>query len=127
MSCSKPISQGSYDISIQVQLPDEWDISLAKKNIGITALVETDKCSLEWVNRCNKMDSMIVPSTFTKNVLKRSGIVNCNVHVVPEWYNRHILNRSTVSKTLSDNRYDNIKKPFFDKEIMLFVDLSFPQ
>jgi len=112
MSCSKPISQGSYDISIQVQLPDEWDISLAKKNIGITALVETDKCSLEWVNRCNKMDSIIVPSTFTKNVLKRSGIVNCNVHVVPEWYNRHILNRSTVSKTLSDNRYDNIKKPF---------------
>ena len=71
MSCSKPLEVGEYDISFQVQLPDEWDEKLAKKNIGVTAAVETDKCNPDWLNHCNKMDRVIVPSTFTKNVLKR--------------------------------------------------------
>mgnify|MGYP005725506895 CR=1 FL=1 len=74
MHCSKPYEKSDIDISFQVQLPDEWDTSLAKFNIGVTALVETDKCSTDWVEACNKMNHVIVPSTFTKNVLKRSGI-----------------------------------------------------
>ena len=73
MSKSRPIDKNEIDVSIQVQLPDEWDTSLGKFNIGVTALVETDKCSYEWVDKCNSMDHVIVPSTFTKNVLKRSG------------------------------------------------------
>lgn len=111
MACSKPINQ-EFDISFQVQLPDEWKTDLAKKNIGVTALVETDRCSQEWVAKCNLMDGIIVPSTFTKNVLKRSGIVMKPVIVIPEWYNNQLLNRSLMAKTLNDERFNAINKPF---------------
>jgi len=39
----------SYDVSMQLQLPNEWNPFLADYNIGITAAVETDRCSPEWV------------------------------------------------------------------------------
>ena len=113
MHYSKPIEKSKYyDISFQVQLPDEWDTSLAKKNVGVTAVVETDKCSPEWVSACNNMDTIIVPSTFTKNVLKRSGLLTSKVLVIQEWFNRDILNNSLVAKTQNDERYNKIKKPF---------------
>lgn len=98
MSRSGNIIKGSYDISIQVQLPDEWDTSLAKKNIGVSAIVETDRCSQKWIDECNKMDLVIVPSTFTKNVIKRSGITTTPIRVVPEWFNSNIKNDIEKSK-----------------------------
>jgi len=75
-----------YDATFQVQLPDEWNSELGKFNVGITAAVESDKCNPKWIEACNKMDSIVVPSTFTKNVLKRSGILLKKIDVVPEWY-----------------------------------------
>ncbi len=90
MSKSREIKKGTYDYSFQVQLPDEWDETLGKKNIGISAFVETDRCSPNWIEKCNKMDAVIVPSTFTKTVAQRSGVVATPIHVIPEWYNVHI-------------------------------------
>ena len=90
MSKSSEIQKGSYDYTFQVQLPDEWDESLGKKNIGISAFVETDRCSQKWIDKCNKMDAIIAPSTFTKTVAQRSGVVTTPIHVIPEWYNVHI-------------------------------------
>lgn len=112
MSKSKPVEKGSYDYTFQVQLPDEWDNSLGIINIGVTALVETDKCSKNWVECCNKMDKIIVPSTFTKNVLLNSGIVNKPVYVIQEWFDNRISNKSLIDKTLNDVRYKNIKTDF---------------
>jgi len=113
MHHSKPIDKaGGYDISFQVQLPDEWDASIAKKNIGVTAVVETDKCSHEWIDTCNKMDAVIVPSKFTKNVLRRSGVITTELFVIQEWFNRDIINNSLVAKTQNDLRYAKIKKDF---------------
>jgi glycosyltransferase involved in cell wall biosynthesis len=112
MDCSKPIEKGIYDISFQVQLPDEWDNTLAKKNVGVTAVVETDKCNPSWINCCNSMDEIIVPSTFTKNVLKRSGMLTKKVSVVPEWFNEYLTNRSLLAKTQLDERYKKFKKEF---------------
>ena len=42
MSKSTPTNEG-FDISLQVQLPDEWSKSLAKFNIGVTAGIVTGK------------------------------------------------------------------------------------
>jgi glycosyltransferase involved in cell wall biosynthesis len=92
MSKSKEILKGTYDYTFQVQLPDEWDETLGKRNIGISAFVETDRCSSKWIDKCNKMDAIIVPSTFTKTVALRSGVMTTPIHVVPEWYNEHIDN-----------------------------------
>lgn len=112
MHCSKPYEKSEIDISFQVQLPDEWDVSLGKFNIGVTALVETDKCSTEWVEACNNMDHIVVPSTFTKNVLKRSGIFLKPITVIPEWFDPILTNQSKLAKTLNDERYNLIDSPF---------------
>ena len=72
--------------SIQVQLPNEWDTSIARKNIGISAFVETDRCNPAWVTACNKMDAVVAPSSFTKRVVTSSGNVTVPFFVIPESY-----------------------------------------
>ena len=57
------------DISIQVQLPNEWDTSIANTNIGVSAFVETDICNPEWLAKCNEMDAIVVPSSFVKETI----------------------------------------------------------
>lgn len=85
MSRSTNQSTG-FDISIQVQLPDEWDANIAKYNIGVTAAVETDKCKREWVDACNKMDCIIVPSQHVKDTLTSTGTITKPIFVIGEWY-----------------------------------------
>lgn len=112
MSKSIPYKKEEIDMSIQVQLPNEWDPKIGKFSVGITAAVETDKCNPKWVECCNKMDHVIVPSTFTKNVIKRSGLLKTKISVVPEWYNANFDNRSLIDKALSDERFKKIEKDF---------------
>lgn len=91
MKRSKNI-EGKYDITFQVQLPDEWNPDLGNYNIGVSAVVETNRCNPAWIENCNKMDEIVVPSKFAKNVLKRSGIVFKKINVIPEWFNEYISN-----------------------------------
>lgn len=72
------------DLSIQIQLPNEWDPNLATKNIGVTAAVETTACNPQWITACNQMDSVIVPSRFTKKVLEDTGHLTTKVSVINE-------------------------------------------
>ncbi len=85
---SRSINQmpNDLDISYQVQLPNEWDHTLAKINVGVTAAVETDICTPEWVTACNRMTSVVVPSRFTKGTLERSGQCTTPITVIPESY-----------------------------------------
>ena len=107
MECSKSITKEKYDLTIQVQLPDEWDVSLGKKNIGISAFVETDKCNPAWLDKCNLMDHVIVPSSFTKSIINNTGKVTTPITVIPEWYNHFLLSRSKLSKIMfNDERYN---------------------
>lgn len=75
-----------YDVSFQLQLPNEWDSSIASYNVGMTAVVETDKCNPEWIAACNKMDLVIVPSKHSADVLRNSGGLTTRLVVVPESY-----------------------------------------
>lgn len=74
------------DVSIQLILPNEWDPNLAKINIGMTAAVETDRCNPEWINACNRMHAIIVPSNHTKSVLENTGRLHVPIYVVAESY-----------------------------------------
>ena len=67
-------SQGDRngDASIQIQLPHEWDPTIARFNIGVTAGVETDRVSPEWITACFRMDRVIVPSQFSKRAFLNS-------------------------------------------------------
>ena len=62
--------QGQPDILIDIRIPNEFS-SGAKFNIGITAGVETDVVSPEFLQGMNKMDLNIVPSKFTAETFKK--------------------------------------------------------
>lgn len=87
-----------YDVSLQLQLPNEWNPFLADFNIGITAAVETNKCSKEWAECVNKMDLVIVPSDFVKNVILNAGVeVTTKIEVVPEAFTDACVEEATES------------------------------
>lgn len=85
MSRSTPATEG-FDVSLQVQLPDEWSKSLAKFNVGITAGVETDRCNPKWIDAINQMDLVIVPTTHVRDTFLRTGDVKTKILVIGEWY-----------------------------------------
>jgi len=86
MSCSGPLEREGADVSFQIQLPNEWDPMLARFNVGVTAAVETDTCNPEWIESCNKMDLVIVPSNHTRQTLYNSGNLTVPIEVIPEAY-----------------------------------------
>ncbi len=58
------------DVYVDIRIPNEFQ-QVGKYNIGITAGVETNAVSQQWIEGCNKMDLVIVPSEHSK-----SGFVN---------------------------------------------------
>tara|TARA_Y100001963_G_scaffold158969_1_gene260611 strand:+ start:2170 stop:3549 length:1380 start_codon:yes stop_codon:yes gene_type:complete len=54
------------DIYIDIRIPNEFETH-GKFNIGITAGVETNAVSQKWIEGCNKMDLVIVPSEHSKS------------------------------------------------------------
>jgi glycosyltransferase involved in cell wall biosynthesis len=80
------ISCKNIDISFQVLLPNEWEYNLAKFNVGVTAGVETNICNPKWIDCCNKMDSIIVPSNHTKQTFLNSGKIKTPISIIPEFY-----------------------------------------
>jgi glycosyltransferase involved in cell wall biosynthesis len=80
-----------YDVSLQVQLPNEWDTSLAAYNVGITAAIETTFANPGWVlPHSEKMDMVITPSQHAKNSLTNSGTTSTPIHVIPECFFKEI-------------------------------------
>lgn len=56
------------DVFIQISVPNEFEAK-GTYNIGITAGIETTVCPIDWIHGCNRMDLIIVPSQFSKDVL----------------------------------------------------------
>ena len=106
-----------FDYSFQVQLPDEWDVSLATKNFGITAAVETNFCNPSWIAACNKMDGVIVPSNFTGGVLKNSGKITTKIHVIPESFPEYF------EREVKETKFLNTKSK---RNFLLFGQLTAP-
>lgn len=59
------------DIFIQVTVADEFK-PVGKFNIGITAGVETTVAPKDFIEGCNRMNVVITPSEFTKDVLQKT-------------------------------------------------------
>ena len=57
------------EIHMHIVVPNEFQ-ALGKFNIGITAGIETTVCRPEWIEGCNRMDMIIVPSNFSKEVFQ---------------------------------------------------------
>lgn len=54
------------DIYVDIRIPNEF-AQVGRYNLGVTAGVETDIVSPEFIEGCNKMNLNIVPSKFTSN------------------------------------------------------------
>ena len=95
------------DISFQVGLPHEWNYQrrLAKINVGVTALVETDVCSKEWVNCVDKIEHVVVPSEFSKSTLIRSGSTAKNVHVIGESFKQITKKNENLGLQFKDSTF----------------------
>lgn len=83
MEASSPLTS-KPDYSFQIMLPNEWSPTLAKKNFGVSAVVEADRCNPNWVTSCQRMDHVIVPSAFAKKCLMNTGLKPNRVTVIPE-------------------------------------------
>ena len=60
------------EVYIQVTVANEFK-KMGKYNIGITAGVETTLAPKDFIDGCNKMDLVLVPSKFTKDVLRSTS------------------------------------------------------
>jgi len=60
------------DVFVQVSVANEFK-NIGKFNIGITAGTETNIAPKEFIDGCNLMDLILVPSKFTKQVLEATS------------------------------------------------------
>lgn len=111
------------DVFIQVTVANEFQPK-GTYNIGITAGVETTVAPIEFIHGCNRMDLIIVPSQFTKDVLikttyqekdNRTGQVINNfkiqkpIEVLFEGFNNETYGADTVPHI---TELDQIKEEF---------------
>ena len=68
----RPQLEQQPDIYVDIRIPNEFE-TFGKFNIGITAGIETNAVSQKWLEGCNKMDLVIVPSNHSK-----SGFIGTN-------------------------------------------------
>ena len=61
----EPKMDSQPDIYVDIRIPNEFQ-QWGKFNIGITAGIETNAVSNNWIENCNKMDLTIVPSEHSK-------------------------------------------------------------
>jgi len=62
---SEPKMSQQPDVYVDIRIPNEFQ-QYGKFNIGITAGIETTAVSSKWIEGCNKMDLIIVPSEHSK-------------------------------------------------------------
>jgi len=104
------------EVYVDIRIPNEFQ-QLGKYNIGITAGVETDVISQEWIEGCNKMDLVIVPSEHAK-----AGIVSTSfdkIQQFPDGKQEKVgeLKVTTPVEVVFEGVRDDIFKPLESKDI----------
>lgn len=98
-----PQSPGEFDISVQVTIPNEF-VKIAKKNVGVTAAIESNRVSPIWQQKCNEVcDVVVVPSahaarTFAQGIYgspekgPNQLLLRKPLYILPEWVDRDVFN-----------------------------------
>ena len=118
--------QKQPDIWMQCTIPSEFQ-TVGKYNIGITAGIETNICSPEWIEGCNRMNMVIVPSNHAKNVFletsyeKRDKSTNeaignlqitVPIEVLHEGIRTEIYHKTSKISPSIEQELSNIKEDF---------------
>jgi hypothetical protein len=121
-----PGLQAQPDIWVQCTIPNEFQ-SVGKYNIGVTAGIETDLCSGEWIDGCNRMNLVIVPSKHAKDVFintkyekrdKTTGQIignveiNIPIEILHEGVRTDIFNMNLPKNEKMNEILDSIKEEF---------------
>ena len=101
---------------MDIRIPNEFD-RFGKFNIGVTAGIETTAVSQKWMEGCNKMDLIIVPSEHSK-----SGFVKTiydKVNQLPNGQQQKLgeLKLEKPIEVLFEGSDDNIFKPLDYNEL----------
>ena len=104
------------DIYVDIRIPNEFQ-QIGKFNVGITAGVETTIVSGKWIEGCNKMDLVIVPSEHAKQ-----GFINSiydKVQNTPDGQQQKVgeLRLEKPMEVLFEGADENIYKPLTKDEI----------
>ncbi len=104
------------DIYVDIRIPNEFQTH-GKFNIGITAGIETTAVSQNWIEGCNKMDLIIVPSQHSKRGFVDS--IYDKVQNLPDGKQQKVgeLKLEKPMEVLFEGADENVYKPLSVKEI----------
>ena len=111
------------DVYVDIRIPNEFQ-QWGKVNIGITAGIETTAVSNAWIDGCNKMDLIIVPSEHSKK-----GFVEAlyeKMQTLPDGKQQKIgeLKLEKPIEVLFEGTDTNVYKPIDDSTLNLFDDIK---
>ena len=111
------------DVYVDIRIPNEFQ-TYGKVNIGITAGIETTTVSNAWIEGCNKMDLIIVPSEHSK-----SGFVNAlyeKMQQMPDGQQQKIgeLKLEKPMEVLFEGADNNIYTPIKTASLDLVDDIK---
>ena len=111
------------DVYVDIRIPNEFQ-QYGKFNIGITAGIETTAVSNTWIEGCNKMDLIIVPSEHSKD-----GFVKAlyeKMQTLPDGKQQKIgeLKLEKPMEVLFEGTNKNIYKPIENASLDLVDDIK---
>jgi len=111
------------DVYVDIRIPNEFQ-TWGKVNIGITAGIETTAVSNVWIEGCNKMDLVIVPSEHSKE-----GFVKAlyeKMQQMPDGQQQKVgeLKLEKPIEVLFEGTDDKIYKPIDNSSLDLVDDIK---
>ena len=104
------------DLYIDIRIPNEFQ-NPGKYNIGITAGIETNAVSQTWLEGCNKMDLIIVPSEHSRHGFVQS--IYDKVNNTPDGQQQVVgqLKLDKPMEVLFEGADEDVYKPLHHKDI----------
>ena len=111
------------DIYVDIRIPNEFQ-TYGKFNIGITAGIETNAVSNVWLESCNKMDLIIVPSEHSKAGFVQS--VYDKLQKAQDGQQQKVgeVKLEKQIEVLFEGADENIYKPIDDSSLNLVDDIK---
>ena len=111
------------DVYVDIRIPNEFQ-TWGKFNIGITAGIETTSVSSAWIEGCNKMDLIIVPSEHSKQGF--AAALYEKMQTLPDGKQQKIgeMKLEKPIEVLFEGIDENVYKPIDDSSLDLVDDIK---
>jgi len=120
---SEPKMDSQPDVYVDIRIPNEFQ-TYGKVNIGITAGIETTAVSNNWIESCNKMDLVIVPSEHSKTGF--TSALYEKMQQLPNGQQQKVgeLRLEKPIETLFEGVDENVFKPLDESSLNLVDDIK---